>query len=260
MDKKLNNSDLKLLRERLKVEWTYTSNAIEGNTISLGDTAFIIEHGLTIKGKSVAEHTEIIGHAKAVDLIYDLVKKEAIDKEDLFLLHKAVQANLVVDIECPIGAYKVVANARYIRIDGKLEHRYYPQPEHTKHLMELWFDQFEDISKPIDNFDACVNAYTDMHVTFTSIHPFFDGNGRLARLISNIPLIKNGYLPIIISNKQRQEYIQLLSNYNLTAKTLDGSSSQLIEKNEEYQKVRAFFAAQYANAQELLDEIKRNKQ
>ena len=78
MNSDLTNSDLKLIKQRLKIEWTYTSNAIEGNTISLGDTAFIIEHGLTIKGKSVVEHADIIGHAKAVDLIYELIQKDTI--------------------------------------------------------------------------------------------------------------------------------------------------------------------------------------
>ena len=60
---------IKTLQDELKIQWTYTSNAIEGNTISLGDTAFIIEHGLTVKGKSIREHNEVIGHSRAIDIV-----------------------------------------------------------------------------------------------------------------------------------------------------------------------------------------------
>ena len=85
MENKLTLVDQKQLKERLKIEWTYSSNAIEGNTISLGDTAFIVEYGLTIKGKSIVEHTDIIGHAKAIDIIYELIEQNSITEENLFL-------------------------------------------------------------------------------------------------------------------------------------------------------------------------------
>lgn len=259
MNSDLTNSDLKLIKQRLKIEWTYTSNAIEGNTISLGDTAFIIEHGLTIKGKSVVEHADIIGHAKAVDLIYELIQKDTITEQDIFALHKAVQTNLIVNIYMPIGEYKVESNARYIKVEGKLEHRYYPLPEHTKYLMGLWFERFGDISKTLMSFDECVKLYTDMHIAFSSIHPFFDGNGRLSRLISNIPLLKNGYLPVIVNNEDRQEYIELLSSYDMIAPQLNDKTKNLIDENEFYPKLLNFFKDQYKNSQKLLDEIRSSK-
>jgi len=259
MENKLTLVDQEQLKERLKIEWTYNSNAIEGNTISLGDTAFIVEYGLTIKGKSIVEHTDIIGHAKAIDIIYELIEQNSITEENLFLLHKAVQTEIIVDYELPIGAYKVIQNARYIRVDGKLEHKYYPHPNHIKHLMDLWFKKFGDISTPLKNFNECVEQYTKMHLAFASIHPFFDGNGRLARLVANIPLLKNGYLPLIVSSEDRQEYIELLSEYNLKSKQLDETTTKLIEENEEYKKLYQFFYDQYKNSQELLDEIIRSK-
>lgn len=259
MSEELTKSDMQMLKNRLKVEWTYRSNAIEGNTISLGDTAFIIEYGLTIKGKSIAEHNEVVGHAKAVDLIYEFIKKDILTQDDIFLLHKAVQTNIVIDIECPIGAYKVVPNARYINKDGNLEHTYYPLPKHTPHLMNLFFKEFSDFSQPLESFEKCVTVYTDIHIAISSIHPFFDGNGRVARLISNIPLLKNGYLPIIINNEQRQEYIELLSNYDIHTNPLDDTTTQLVEKNEFYEKLFEFFKAQYKNTQTLLQEIQKNK-
>ena len=259
MKNNLTKVDQKQLKERLKIEWTYSSNAIEGNTISLGDTAFILEYGLTIKGKSIVEHTDIIGHAKAIDIIYELIEQNNITEGNLFLLHKAVQTEMIIDYELPIGAYKVIQNARYIRVDGKLEHKYYPHPNHIKHLMDLWFEEFGDISTPLESFESCVKRYTQMHLAFASIHPFFDGNGRLARLVANVPLLKNGYLPLIVSNEDRQEYIELLSEYNLKSKLLDETTTKLTEENKEYKKLYQFFYDQYKNSQELLDEIIRNK-
>jgi Fic family protein len=256
---KITKYDTIALKDRLKVDWTYTSNAIEGNTISLGDTAYIIQYGLTIKGKSIAQHNEVIGHAKAIDLVYNLIKQDTISEDDIFLLHKAVQANLVIDIECPIGAYKVIENGRYVKFsDDKTDFVPYPYPNDISYLMELWFNEFSKIEE-LDNFDRCVEVYTNMHIGFTAIHPFFDGNGRLARLISNIPLLKSNYLPIIINNEDRTEYIRLLSNYNIKAKPLDNSSKNLVEKNEEYKKLKEFFKDQYKNTSKLLETIRRTK-
>jgi len=259
MDKHITKSDNETLKNRLKIEWTYTSNAIEGNTISLSDTAFIIEQGLTVKGKSIVEYAEIVGHTRAIDLIYQMLDKAEITKSDICTLHKAVQTNLVIDIDCPIGDYKVEPNARYVKVDGRLAHRYYPLPEHTSHLMGLFFAEFGDISKPVASFDECVRRYADIHVAFSSIHPFFDGNGRLARLIANIPLLKNGYLPIIISNEDRQEYIESLAAYDIASKPLDENTASLVEKNEFYDKLYEFFKNQYKNSQILLDEIRNKK-
>ena len=255
-EKKLTSRDTIASKEILKINWTYNSNAIEGNTISLGDTAYIIQYGLTVKGKSIIEHNEVLGHARAIDLIYGLIKKEAIDEEDLFLIHKAVQTNLVIDIDCPIGAYKAVENGRYVKLpSGKAEYFPYPDPDDIGHLIGLWFMEFGGL-KECESFDTCVETYTDMHIAFTAIHPFFDGNGRVGRLISNIPLLKSNFLPIIIDCNHRDEYIKLLSDYNLSAKPLDKNSAFLVEKNLEYEKLREFFKDQYKNSKELLDAIR----
>ena len=254
----LNRFEKEEFLKHLKITWIYNSNAIEGNTLNYAETEFIIENGLTVKGKPLKDHNEVIGHTKALDLIYKFIKKDTLYKEDIFSLHTAIQTNIVVDIECPIGDYKVIENGRMIRINGKLEYVIYPHPNDVPHLMDLWFKQFEELKK-INSFEKCVDVYTDIHIAFTAIHPFFDGNGRLARLIANIPLLKNGCLPIIIDTTQRQEYIQLLSNYNLSVKPLDKNSTTLVEKNEAYNKLRTFFKDQYKNAKEILDTIRRAK-
>jgi len=247
----------KTLQDRLKVQWTYTSNAIEGNTISLGDTAFIIEYGLTVKGKSVREHNEVLGHSRAIDIIYKLLDKDVLNEKDVFELHTAIQTNIIVDIECPIGSYKVVENGRYILVNNKSEYKSYPHPNDIQYLMALWFDEFKDISKQTIGLNECIKKYTRCHIGFTSIHPFFDGNGRLARLLSNISMLKNGFLPLIINNENREDYIKLLSNYNLNSKLLDKNSTAIIEENNYFDELYEFFKSEYQNSQALLDEIKR---
>jgi len=254
----LNRFEKEELLKQLKIEWTYNSNAIEGNTLKLGDTAFVIEYGLTVKGKSLKEHNEIIGHAKAIDIIYALLEKKELEESDIFTLHKAIITEFLVDSEAPMGAYKVVENGRYIRIDEKATYVPYPHPHDIEHLMGLWFESFTNI-KELQSFEECVECYTDMHLSFASIHPFFDGNGRLARLLANLPLLKSNFLPLIVNNEDRQEYIELLSSYNLKAKALDKNSKSLIEKNEEYQALKRFFTEQYKHSQALLDDIRRSK-
>lgn len=248
---------IKTLQDEIKVQWTYNSNAIEGNTISLGDTAFIIEYGLTVKGKSIREHNEVLGHSRAIDTVYRFLEKDILTEDDIFELHTAVQTNIVIDIESPIGAYKVVENGRYILIDdNKREYHPYPHPSDIKYLMSLWFDEFRDISKREISLEDSIKKYTRCHIGFTSIHPFFDGNGRIAKLLANVYMLKNGYLPIIISNEHRDEYIKLLSNYNLNSQKLDKKSAQIIEESEYFQALEVFFTTEYKNSQTLLNEIK----
>ncbi len=244
------------IKERLKIEWIYTSNALEGNTVSLGDTAFIVAEGLTVSGVTLREHEEVVGHARAIDIVYDLLSKDKINEEDIFKLHKAVQTNLVIDIDCPLGAYKVEVNGRYINVNGKTEHKYYPHPRDVVHLMGLWFDEFRDISVQDISLEESIKRYARCHIGFTSIHPFFDGNGRLARLLANITMLKNGYLPLIVDNKKRKEYIELLSKYNLNALELDKNSKEIIEENKEFEALYEFFKSEYQNSQILLNEIK----
>lgn len=255
----LDSYEKEALLKKLRIKWIYNSNAIEGNTLSEGDTSFIIENGLTIQGKSLSEHQQVIGHMKALDLIYDMLEKKRMSEEDLFLLHKAIQTEHLVDYERPNGAYKVIPNGRWINIDGKDQHFYYPLPEDTQYLMELWFKNFADLTQPMASKKEAIEVYTAMHISFAGIHPFHDGNGRLARLVANLPLLKNGYLPIIIDSKDRAEYIELLSTYNLNSKELDNTSTELIVKNDAYFDLIDFFTLQYKNSEEILNTLRESK-
>jgi Fic family protein len=108
------DTDLKTaLKAQLRDLWTHTSTAIEGNTLTLGETKFVIEEGLTISGKPLKYHQEVVGHARAIDLIYAIVDKDEIKDTDLFELHKAVMTQVVVDEYKPVGGWKKEPNGAY---------------------------------------------------------------------------------------------------------------------------------------------------
>ena len=251
----LTSYEKEALLKQLRVKWIYNSNAIEGNTLSEGDTSFIIENGLTVQGKSLAEHNQVLGHIKALDFIYKMLEKDTIKEEDLFLLHKAIQTEILIDSERPNGAYKVIPNGRWINIDGKDEHFYYPHPDDTKYLMDLWLKEYGNISQKINSKKEAVKIYTDMHTNFVAIHPFYDGNGRIARLVANLTLLKNGYLPIIIDTKLKDEYTQLLFSYNMSNE-LNENTTTLTKENDAYLYLFDFFEEQYRNSEETLKTLR----
>jgi len=119
----LNGLDKDLRRAlliQLRNLWTHTSTAIEGNTLTLGETAFVLGEGLTIFGKPLKDHEEVVGHARAIDLIYDCLQEgREFTKEVLFALHKAVQTEVVVDVYKPVGGWKKNPNSTAGVIDGK---------------------------------------------------------------------------------------------------------------------------------------------
>ena len=109
----LDNDIREALLAQLRNLWTHTSTAIEGNTLTLGETAFVLEEGLTISGKPLKDHEEVVGHARAIDLIYDLIRRESdLTEKDLFDLHNAVQTERIIDVYKPVGAWKVEPNPR----------------------------------------------------------------------------------------------------------------------------------------------------
>jgi len=102
LDEDLQQTVLRQIRD----QWTHSSTAIEGNTLTLGDTKFILDEGLTVSGKPIKDHNEVIGHAKAIDLLYGMLDRD-MTNEDLFNVHKAVQTDTVADIYKPYGAWKI---------------------------------------------------------------------------------------------------------------------------------------------------------
>lgn len=192
--------------------WTYDSTAIEGNSLTLGETLMVMEHGLTISGKPLKDHQEVYGHARAIDQIHQLVEQTAIDESNLFDLHKAVMDKSAIDYLRPIGHWKREENGTTGIRDGRPVYMEYAAPGDVPHLMKRWLAAFNQLDVPSTRQQA-IKTYVWIHLSFVRIHPFFDGNGRMARLLANLPLLQGGFPPIVIDVTFRARYIELLWNY-----------------------------------------------
>lgn len=199
--------------------WTHSSTAIEGNTFTLGDTFELLEYGLTVSGKPIVEHQEVMGHAKAIALIYAQVSQgQVVSKQFICDLHKAVQTERVVDIYKPMGDWKLEPNGCNA-MDKNQKHVYieYAHPMHVDKLMSEWMDYLNSLDYSTINVNSAAEIYAKLHLGFVHIHPFWDGNGRLARLLANIPLLKAGLPPLVINQQSRQKYIRCLARYQIEA-------------------------------------------
>jgi hypothetical protein len=199
------------LLKRLAAEWTHESTAIEGNTLTLGETVKILELGLTIGGKPLRDHQEVYGHARAIDLIYEMVGR-AVTREDLFALHRAVMPLSAVDSLNPVGDWKKDFNGTTGAVDDKSVYMEYAAPADVPRLVDRWLTDFNK-TRPINRPAQAVAAYVRMHMIFVRIHPFFDGNGRMARLVANLPVLGAGFPPILVPMSRRSDYIDLLWRY-----------------------------------------------
>lgn len=197
--------------------WTHGSTALEGNTLTLGETKFVIEEGLTVAGKPLKDHQEVVGHARAIDLIY-LGLAGPVTVPWLFDLHRAVQTALVLDIFAPNGAWKLEPNGTYaVGPDGRPTFIEYALPRAVPALMDLWLAELNRLSAGPLTEDEAIRAYAHLHLGFVHIHPFWDGNGRMARLLANLPLLRAGHLPLVIEVRERQRYLETLAAYQLAA-------------------------------------------
>jgi Fic family protein len=201
------------LLKQITAVWTHDSTAIEGNTLTLGETVKVLELGLTINGKSLREHQEVYGHARGIELIYRMIRQPAVTEKDLFDLHQAVMDKSAMDIINPVGGWKQDFNSTTGVIEEKSVFMEYAAPIDVPHLMMRWLDEFNStLDKAVKPTEA-INLYARAHMSFVRIHPFFDGNGRMARLVSNLPVLRGGYPPIVIPREKRSEYIDLLWDY-----------------------------------------------
>jgi len=233
--------------------WTHTSTAIEGNTLTLGETAFVLEEGLTISGKPLKDHEEVVGHAKAIDLVYDLIRRESrLTEKDLFDLHKAVQTERVVDVYKPVGAWKMEPNSTVI-VSGNDQIIFeYAPPKDVPELMQGWLALLQNTCKEKAlNREEALTAYACLHVSFVRIHPFWDGNGRMARLIANVPVIRAGFPPIIIPKERRKAYIEALSEYHLAVGTVT-ARSELLPEVDKLDRFKRFCAESWSESIKLV--------
>jgi Fic family protein len=233
--------------------WTHGSTAIEGNTLTLGETKFVIEEGLTISGKPLKDHQEVMGHARAIELIYAWLDED-LTTERLFELHRAVQTQVTLDIFKPFGAWKREPNGAYaVTADGRQTFIEYAAPEHVPALMADWLDELKRLASGTLSESEAIDAYAHLHLGFVHIHPFWDGNGRLARLLSNVPVLRAGHLPVVIEVRDRKRYIDTLAEYQLTVGPLTPTTGVWPRADLEAD-FRAFCHAAYAVTRALVEQ------
>jgi Fic family protein len=199
---------VKSIREHLLLEWTYNSNAIEGNTLTLIETKVVLE-GITVGGKTLREHLEVINHRDAILLVEEIVSKdEPLTEWQIKNIHALVLKGIN---DAYAGTYReqqvIVAGAKHIP----------PEPFLLKEKMEgliKWYNTDGKNLHPIERAAL-------LHIIFVGIHPFIDGNGRTSRLLLNLELMKNGFPPIVIRTENRIQYYNALDKAHTTQDNKD---------------------------------------
>lgn len=196
-----NKNNKKEIEKWLKTELAYTSNAIEGNTLTRKETQLVIEENLTSSSKPLKNYIEAVNHAKAFDKTLSLIENNNdIDENAVLDIHKTILTGLD---DMNAGFYR---NCR-VRISGS--NTILPNPLKVPELMTEFYKW---LAENINNEPSIAIL---AHLKFVSIHPFTDGNGRTARLLMNALLLKYGYTPIIIRQADRRKYLSAIENYQI---------------------------------------------
>ncbi len=202
--------------QKLRIDSNYHSNALEGNSLTLGETRSLILHGLTARGKPMRDHLDIEGHNEAVKAMEEAAKTDEAFSEVFIrnlhriLLKEPYEVEAVTLDGQPakrlvaIGDYKTQPNT-VLTSTGEIYH--YTPPEQVKPAMTDLIDWYR--TKEKEGEHPIVVAAT-FHYRFVRIHPFDDGNGRMARLLMNMILIKHGYTVAIVPRDERSRYIEML--------------------------------------------------
>lgn len=190
----LKGQALKQLCEYFRISLTWTSNALEGNSLTETETKVVIEDGITIGGKPLRDHYEAIGHAEAFDHLQTLVKRAVIAEKDILALHRFFYHRID---SANAGRYRkqnvIVTGTDFV----------FPAPSELKGLMAVFVAEMptlQAVKHPIE-YAAL------LHNRLVTIHPFTDGNGRAARLLMNLALLQAGYPVTIIPPGLRSDYL-----------------------------------------------------
>lgn len=198
---------VKNLDEWFRIELTYNSNAIEGNTLTRRETATIVEKGLTVEGKTLNEQLEAVNHAKAWDLVKQLAEKKRaeITEQDVLAIHTRILHGID---DTNAGRYRTVS----VRISGSevILPNYLKVPDLMSEFIR-WLTG--------ENADHPAKIAADAHYKLVSIHPFADGNGRAARLLNDLLLQQAGFPPALVRNEVRNAYIGAIEKAQLSGGT-----------------------------------------
>lgn len=203
--------------QKLRLDWNYNSNHLEGNRLSFGETKALIMYGITAQGKPLQDHLEISGHNEAILWIEEMVKEKRPMTENFIReLHEVVLAksyyNPAIDSQgnatqrkIHIGQYKTTPNHVRTKTGATF---YFATPEETPAKMHDLVTWYRDKKEKADLSPILLAA--EFHYKFIRIHPFDDGNGRMARLLMNCILLQHGYPPAIIKTDEKEDYFEAL--------------------------------------------------
>jgi len=188
-------SALKRLLREIRLSHTYHSNGIEGNTLTLQETRLILEEGITVGGRSLSEHLQAKGNAEAFDMVQDLSRGTSnLDLQNVLQIHEVLTRGWLLESGC--------FRTQNVRIAGASK----SPPDFSK-VPTMMDTLLRDLSKmKVHPIIAAVY----LHHRFVEIHPFIDGNGRVARLLTNLLLMSKGYPPVVLRIDQRRKYYQCL--------------------------------------------------
>ena len=193
----LTAGEVERLTEEFIVEYTYNSNAIEGNTLTLRETDMVLR-GLTIDQKPLKDHMEAVGHKEAFEFVQDLVKNQVPLSESII---RQIHYLVLADKKDDRGVYRRVP-VRIMGAKHELVQPYLIQPK-----MEQLLESYRN------NTEHMITKLARFHIEFEGIHPFIDGNGRTGRLLINLELMKAGYPPIDIKFTDRAAYYNAFDEY-----------------------------------------------
>lgn len=199
----LNEAEQEDLKKYFAISLTYSSNALEGNSLTISETKVILEDGISIGGKPLKDILEAVGHKKAYDFMYSLIKEKNISEENIKQLHKLFYQGID---EKNAGVYR----QQRVFISGS-EYNVASHDE-IEPLMEEMLVSLNERRRIIHP----VVFAAELHQTFVYIHPFVDGNGRVARLLMNMALLQDGYPIVVIPPICRSEYISALEKGHKT--------------------------------------------
>jgi len=216
------------IRNYYRVGLTYSSNAIEGNTLTETETKVVLEDGLTIAGKPLRDHYEAEGHAEAFDKVFELGQKKTITESDVLRIHQLFYHR--IDLE-NAGAYRkvpvVITGTDYVP----------PKPEDLPALMKKFFASLSGIRRKFHPVEYAARV----HQGIVDIHPFVDGNGRTARLLMNLALVQSGYPIAIIPPLLRVDYISLIKQSQTGTRDVSGFvnfiSAMVYESSKDYLRI-----------------------
>lgn len=197
----LNATELKRLREEFLIETTYNSNAIEGNTLTLRETALILQQGITIAEKPLRDHLDIIGFRDAFKYMTEIASKNA-----------ALTEKIILDFHSLVLMNDAKNRGRYRRVPVQILGASHTPPQ--PYMVQPKINQLLESYSQWKQAKHIIEAVALLHLEFEAIHPFIDGNGRTGCLLLNFELIKHGLLPIDIKFADRRKYYDCFDNYH----------------------------------------------